>query len=528
MKGTPEYRIVDVLDFDEEELCEPTVRALSGALIDTSGDAWRLSPDHLLQWSIFEGMPPCALNALKGYARHLIRNNAPSYVSSQIKHLRVLMRERVKHSLDRSIALECLIERPVFEALRQGALETVSLANLSAYTGAFVRWYLWSTDAGYPAFDPDVAAEFELVHIGGNPQGQAVLRQDPNSGPLREVELTALRGALKAAEREDTLSTSDLCLTWLFLSFGTNPKNLRLINEDDLIVTSLPEGGVIYELRIPRIKKRTAGERDQFRVRRLVPEVGRLLERLIRENHREMDVWPERERPLFRSPKPREVLMGTAFEAQAHRRPLSWATSRINEIGRRLNLKSYDGSPLKLSPRRLRYSFATRLVQEGASLQEVADALEHSSTEHVLVYFNARSDLVRRLDQKLALVLAPIAQAFMGTVIRAEQEAIRGNDPRSRIRHYSGTREALEPVGSCGSFGFCGLLAPLACYTCNHFQAWLDAPHEHVLEELECRRELKLEEGADSRWVQIYDETILAVALVILRCQEMRSEGECQ
>lgn len=527
MIGEPHYRTIDVLDLDEEEAREPTVRALSGALIDTSGDAWRLSPDHILHWSHFEGTRQFVLNALEAYARYLIRNNAPAYVNSQLKHLRVLTRAKVRRSLDRSIASDYFIGRPLFESFKQEALETVSLSNISAYTGAFVRWYLWSTDAGYPAFDPDVAAEFELVHIGGNPQGQAVLRQDPNSGPLREVELTALRGALKAAEREKTLSTSDLCLAWLFLSFGTNPKNLRLLNEEDLITTPLADGGVIYELRIPRIKKRTPGERDQFRVRRLVPEIGRLIERLIWENCQEIGVIG-RERPLFRSPRPRELLVGTAFEAQAHRRPLSWATSRLNEIGRRLKLKSYEGSPLKLTPRRLRYSFATRLVQEGASLQEVADALDHSSTEHVLVYFNARSDLVRRLDQKLALALAPIAQAFMGTLISGEQEAIRGNDPRSRIRHYSGTREALEPVGSCGSFGFCGLLAPLACYTCNHFQAWLDAPHEHVLEELETRRELKLEEGADPRWVQIYDETILAVALVILRCQEMRAKGELQ
>jgi hypothetical protein len=517
------HRTVDVLDFYQEELVDLSVRALSGALIDTSADCWRISADHVLNWSNVKHIHPGALNALKGYARYLIRNNAPAYVASQLKHLRVLGRNQVELSLRRSMVLDYFINRSVFETFKQVALETVSLSSLPSYTGAFVRWYLWSTDAGYSAFDPEVAAEFELIHVGGNPQGQAVLRQDPNSGPLREVEMTALRAALKAAERNETLSISDLCLAWLFLSFGTNPKNIRLMNEDDLIKTPLRDGGMVYELRIPRIKKRTAGERDQFRVRRLVPAVGHLIDRLIAENQAHSEISSERERPLFHNPRPRSSLVGTAFDSQSHRRPVSWATERMSEIGRTLNLKCFDGKALRLSPRRLRYSFATRLVQEGASIQEVADALDHSSTEHVHVYFNARSDLVRRLDQKLALVLAPIAQAFMGTLIRGEQEAIRGNDPRSRIRHYSGTREALEPVGSCGSFGFCGLLAPVACYTCNHFQAWLGAPHEAVLQDLEQRREHKLEEGADPRWVQLYDETILAVALVILRCGEMHA-----
>lgn len=438
----------DLAELNQEEVLEPTVRALSGALVDTSGNTWRISPDHVIRWSHFNETHTGALNALKGYVIHLIRNNAPAYVSSQLEFLHVIARQEVDRALKRSISDNHFIDRAVFEIVRKVVLETVSLTNLSSYAGAFVRWYLWSTDAGYPAFDPDVAAEFDQVHVGGNPQGQAVLRQDPNSGPLKEVELTALRGALKAAERTNLLSISDICLAWLFLSFGTNPKNLRLINEEDLIKTALPGGAAIYELRIPRIKKRTPGDRDQFRVRKLVPEIGRLVESLIAQNRNgETAESAKRDRPLFRVSKPRAVLVGTVFDAQAHRRPTSWAGTRLGTIAQKLQLQSYDGLPLRLTPRRLRYSFATRLVQEGASLQEVADALDHSSTEYVHVYFNSRSDLVRRLDLKLALVLAPIAQAFMGTLIKGEQEATRRNDPRSRIRHFSATREVLEPVG---------------------------------------------------------------------------------
>ena len=187
-----------------------------------------------------------------------------------------------------------------------------------------------------------------------------------------------------------------------------------------------------------------------------------------------------------------------------------------------LDLRTTDGLPLKLTARRLRYTFATKLVASGASPQEVADALDHSSTAHVMVYFNSRSDVVQRLDKAVGLALAPIAQAFMGQVIRSEAEAARHGDRPSRIRHASPTLNSLETVGSCGSFGFCGLYAPLACYTCTNFQAWLDGPHDLVFDELQARRNERLSRGADPRMTQIHDRTMLAVAEVIRRCAQLR------
>ena len=111
---------------------------------------------------------------------------------------------------------------------------------------------------------------------------------------------------------------------------------------------------------------------------------------------------------------------------------------------------SIYGLPLRLTARRLRYTFATKLVASGASPQEVADALDHSSTAHVMVYFNSRSDVVQRLDKAVRLALAPIAQAFMSQVIRSEAEAARHGDRASRIRHASNHQAAHETdLGLC-------------------------------------------------------------------------------
>jgi hypothetical protein len=83
----------------------------------------------------------------------------------------------------------------------------------------------------------------------------------------------------------------------------------------------------------------------------------------------------------------------------------------------------------------------------------------------------------------------------------------------------------MKPMGNCGEHGFCGLLAPIACYTCRSFQPWLDGPHDAVLEHLICERE-RLLAGSDVRIASINDRTILAVAEVIRRCDEIRNGRE--
>ena len=42
----------------------------------------------------------------------------------------------------------------------------------------------------------------------------------------------------------------------------------------------------------------------------------------------------------------------------------------------------------------------------------------------------------------------------------------------------------MHPVGSCGQRSHCAFSAPIACYTCTQFNAWVDGPHEVILEHL--------------------------------------------
>ncbi len=504
---------------------ESFVMAPSGMRIDTDGLKWILSPDKKINWSDFQNTDETFHQSVKKYIRFLISNNSPHHVANQFTALAPAARSEVKREICRSIEQDGVIGKRAFNTFLDVVRRTVAEAQIAVYAGAWVRWYVWATDAGFDIFDCEVAAEFTQLRVGSNPLGVAVLNSDPTAGPLRDVEITEFRSALKAASRSSNLRTSDLALSWLFLSFGTNPKNLTLLEEGDLIRTEIIGEDPIFELKIPRIKKRTAGDRDQFRTRRLTPFLGRLLEQLILENN-EYGWEPGFVRPIFRRERPNKGLQGSDFWPYAYRLLPGDLGQRLNYVSDSLNLKSFEGEPLRITPRRLRYTFATRLVQEGASIQAVADALDHSSIDYVQVYFNARSDTVKALDRALCMRLAPIAQAFLGKIVRGTSDAVRGDDPKSKIGHLDELDSKFSNVGTCGSFGACDLLAPVACYTCNDFQAWLDAPHIQILEGLERRRAQKLHEGADPKWTQLYDETMLAVAQVVQRCDEIISGSE--
>ncbi len=116
--------------------------------------------------------------------------------------------------------------------------------------------------------------------------------------------------------------------------------------------------------------------------------------------------------------------------------------------------------------------------------------------------------------------LAPLAQAFAGTLIRDEKEATRGDDPRSRIIDLRIDRSGA-PMGSCGQYSFCGFSMPIACYECKLFEPWLDGPHEAVLDHLLAEHE-RIAKITAPTIASLNIRSMLAVAEVIRRVNEQK------
>ncbi|WP_083265923.1 tyrosine-type recombinase/integrase [Burkholderia lata] len=493
--------------------------------VDVSKNVWRLGLDISLNWSSFPEVGPNLNAPLRAFMAQLVKTLAPKTVMGYFSGVRTCMRAAISLGID--VSSPANFDVALIGQLRRHINDHVGEASVFWALHAYRKWYQWCSDADFEGFNANVSDALDGIVVGGNRKGDAVLSHDPDLGPLHPSEFDRLFLALRDATARRLLPDVDLAVAWLFMSFGCNPRNLQLLNDEDLLRTLMSDGTVRYELRIPRIKKQGVGVREQFKTRPVRKEIGELLERVVKANAGARSIamlgGMQLAPAMFRLDKPRRAIANASdFAADSIRWSISAFGEALRRVANRLDLCALDGTRLNLTPRRLRYTFATRLVQDGASQVLLADALDHSDLQQVMVYYNARADIVVKLDRAMAIKLEPWAQAFMGTLVKTESHAVRGRDPASRIRHFDARTGRLDGVGTCGSFGFCGLAAPIACYSCAKFQPWLDGPHELVLEALLADRDAHLEQRADPKMTQARDLTITAVADVITRCEEMK------
>ena len=272
---------------------------------------------------------------------------------------------------------------------------------------------------------------------------------------------------------------------------------------------------------IPRHKKRAVGDRAAFRVRKANRFVGRLLLDLIQQNKtRHPDQATISARPLFWRSEP--LSRGAGLEDWDWHLTAIQFTQLLQRAMKRLRVFSRSGKLLHLSARRLRYSMASRMVQEGASKYAVAAALDHTDLQNVDTYFDVASNIVEHLDRAMALALGVTAQAFAKLVDSEKKDAINGSCPGSRRYFADREKEIFDPIGTCGHNHLCNVSAPYGCYACPKFQAWTDGPHDLVLDALIEARSRREQLGLDPRIVGIEDELIAQVAEVIQRIAARR------
>ncbi len=489
--------------------------------VDATSWKWRLNDAtgrSLLNWSNVDFHSYEIFEATVRFGAELVRYRSPASVLGWFLMLRRMtsVKQFRKEDADGQV-----ISFATFSALME------ELGKSQRYRVRLLRdWYAWCCDQGMKRFDPDVAFRLSETVFGGSEKGRAVLSLDPEEGPLVDTEIVALLNRLRAVEGTGLLTLQETVAVWLCLSLGANAAQYVLLQDEDFERLSGDGETSIFQLQVPRMKNNLGRERAQFRTRKLIDEIGVLLERLIAENAR---LCKEKFRryavavPIFlRKSLPRTRLSDSmseyalAMTATEFTRMVSAAVERLGVTSPR------TGRLLRVTARRFRYTFATRLVREGASQRAVADALDHSDLQHVQVYFDLKSDIVEKLDAAMAMALGPLSQAFLGHLVHREADAVRGDVTASRIYHHKQGPQEFQAVGTCGSFSFCGLTAPLACYTCRKFQPWIEAPHQVVLADLLAERERRAARGLDERMVAVHDATILAVADVVSRVAAAR------
>lgn len=217
------------------------------------------------------------------------------------------------------------------------------------------------------------------------------------------------------------------------------------------------------------------------------------------------------------------VNAGEAIDASCcwMRERATWEMSALVRPGRINAFSERTGELINLHPQRFRYSLGNDMDREGYGVGVIAAALDHEDNQNAGVYVGMSAAMAHRLDAKIGPLLAPLAQAFSGVIVANEQEAVRGNDPSSRIRTIDGS----DNVGTCGNFAYCGANAPISCYTCAKFHPWRDGPHEEILADLYEERDEILRITHDAPMASVNDRTILAVEEVVRRCKELTEEA---
>jgi integrase len=382
-------------------------RDVANHVVDLRPAKWRLnsvaSSQTLIDWTHLLGCDEEALAALRLHLVRLIETSSPDYVRTTFQFtMGFLVSLRDQGSAPgKTVNLETLMW--YLERLR---------ANRSGYKFHHIRqWYIASADRMLEGFDDEVVYALEDLRIEGNAKGLAVLSSDPNRGPLSEFEEEALRSALL---RDDGPIDQRAAL-WLAFAYGTNPSNIALLREEDFRSYHFGDGTPSeYFLNIPRIKKRMP-PRTEFKARLVDGRLARIIDELIEHNRA---VAPGGgSRPLFRTAIKRANLVDGPLHEYAYHNAASGITGLIAQCSRRLDVVSpRTGEPLVLNSRRLRYTFASKMVRQGVTARDLAELLDHTDTQNVQVYYVLRALVVER-DELLATNHDRIANQLDRTIL---------------------------------------------------------------------------------------------------------------
>ncbi|MFC0349853.1 site-specific integrase [Undibacterium danionis] len=505
---------------DVDDFLPPLVRTLRGSAFDPRSTRWSFH-DGVETFSFnFKLLPaqvsPALVLSIKRVLIWYSENLSPGQLATHFSNIKRFLRfVSESHNEIEEILVQDLMNY-------RASLSFRDEWYLGAVVSCFKKWY----ELKIPGVSKDAILFLDQIRLRGSVKGEAILTMDANNGPFTNIEVKAIRDALNDAYANGSVSLEDFVLVYLFILLGQRSRQFALLKVCDLFVCEVEAGRLEYVLRIPRVKQGAADCRADFTDRVITSDFGELLYQyanLTREGFVKLLEDP-RQAPLF--PTHRSNL-NQPPQFKYHKTSKVLAQSVTKTLDRLKVWSERTGQQLNITTTRFRRTIGTRAAKEGHGELIIAELLDHTDTQSVGVYVRATPEIIERIDEAISLKLAPLARAFKGTLINNERDALRGNDPSSRIVDPR-FNEDFKPMGNCGRHGSCHFHVPIACYTCKSFQAWSDGPHEKVLTYLVEERERQLK-STDERIASINDRTILAVAQVVRLCRgSLSNDGNVQ
>jgi integrase len=441
----------------------PRVRSLDGQTVATSGDPWSFQSSIdggqllVLSWAalkrpaVFDAR---AIHCVKLYLADRLTRKKPRTVGNDFGMFQRFGKWLASQH-QRSFYWSLLTEGLARGFLAHG-MNTADKGNDFSRLRTF---YEWSVAHSIGGFDASFLRRLQAIKAVGNAKGHHVRFRDAVRGPFSTDELLLIRRAIVDRKGTDV----DRAGVMLHLELGHNAlATIRLKNKDLLRFET--SAGVFYQLDVPRVKKRTA-QRETKR-RPISQHLGDLLTSL-------------------RQGAPDDRLFHWFSPTQAE----TSARSAMTRFSRTAGLVSpRTGQILKITPRRFRFTIATHMAEEGASLFHIAEVLDHSDTQNVRVYVETASSITDAVARATDSALLPVVKRFQGKIVEStagsQGPLIPASAPHLGIDHLD-----VGGIGLCGldarAESPCRLLPPISCYLCPSFAALRDGPHEQMLHSIE-------------------------------------------
>ena len=497
---------------------EKQAKSKAGYIFNPMDESWKLDKDITVSVSQVTNL--LHQDLVDGYIKTLIYY-AENLSSSHTHLVNDALLRFLKITKSSTITSSALIN---YRALLTKETEH----NLARLRTLLRKWF----SLGYTGVTDEITELLDSWVLKGAVKGDAIKRLDPIRGPLSDIELQAYNeGVIQAFERND-ISLESMALGLVISNTGRRPIQISHLRVKDVLKGVNNRGEPVYLLNVPRAKQRASTFRGSFKQFALTHEVWVVLNTqasdciksieqalgfaLQDQDRLELPIFPNmNEVNKITSPKEfREACIKDHLHIK-----LDQIRRSVKEICKKAQIHSErTGSLLNIFPYRFRYTTGTRAAREGFGEMVIAELLDHSDTQNAGVYIENIPEHVESLDKAIGQQMARYAQAFAGVLVDDETDANRGKELNSRVKANG------SGIGTCGSYGFCGASVPVPCYTCMHFQPWLNGQHEIVYDELISERKRLLDVTNDAQIAAINDRSILAVADVIKLCASRKEE----
>jgi integrase len=489
-----------------------------GYEFDMNSDKWKLNSDVTFKLDAFKVLEP---KTRKGFRFALCRY-AEELSARTTEVIAVYFKEYMRVTGETSVSVIGLTN---YRATLKGDTES----HLGALRSFLYAWHEWQ----FPGISDSVVDYLESLTLKGFVKGKAVSGRCPHAGAYTPLEQAALMEWISGAFSKGTISLIQYALFLTLMFTGRRAVQIRALTIGDIEIRQSNDK-TQYFLHVPRVKQHGNEFREEFRTISIIHDLYLILKnqadasvrRVEEKLGQKLSEQDKSRLPLFLHSKTVEQLSTVKLmrlEQESKQDYLFMTAAECSDEIRRVSVANQaiserTGEFINITSRRFRYTKGTNFSRRGIQGIVLAEALDHSDKQHIGVYAENTVETAVAIDEIMAPFLVQLAQAFQGELIDSERDAIRGADPRSRVRN---NRE--NAVGSCGTSDFCAS-GFRACYTCMSFQPWRDGPHKEVRDDLIEERRHQREIGVSEFVIQSSDRLLLAVEQVILMCDA--SQGE--